>query len=96
MNDVISIVQPLLIGLAVGFAFFGGLWLTVRHLETMNNPGLVIFLSSFLRIALAMTAFYFVSRGGLSVIAWCIAGFLTARFLFIKEVRNRESSSTSQ
>lgn len=91
MNSALSLLAPFAVGLVVGLAFFGGLWLTVRRLDRMKNPGPVIFLSSILRIALAMAAILWVSRDGLPAIGSCLAGFLLARFFLIKKVRKSGS-----
>jgi F1F0 ATPase subunit 2 len=88
MNDVLPMALSLAGGFGTGVVFFGGLWLTVRRLDKMKHPAVVIFLSSIGRVALALVAFWWLSRGGLLPLAIALAGFLAARFVLIKKVRN--------
>ncbi len=88
MSELLSMAFSLVGGFAAGLVFFGGLWLTVRNLGTMKHPALVVFLSFFMRIALALGLIWWLSRGDIIHLALCLAGFLAARFVLIKAVRS--------
>ena len=47
-----------LAGALLGLVFFGGLWLTVRHLPRSRRPALLMLTSLLLRFTLVLAAFY--------------------------------------
>jgi F1F0 ATPase subunit 2 len=87
MNDFLSLAISLAGGFGAGVVFFGGLWLTVRRLDGLRNPAVVVLLSSVARLAFVLAAFWWLSRGGLAQLAVCLTGFLIARFVLIRTVR---------
>ena len=86
MSELPSLPLPLAGGFAAGILFFGGLWLTVRRIDRMKNPAIIISLSSILRTAPVLAAFWWLGRGGLLPLLSCLAGFLAARFLIVRKV----------
>lgn len=68
-------------GLCAGLLFYGGLWLTVKHIIRARLPLPAAMVSLFVRLAGAAAVFYFLARGGRwdRVIAG-LAGFTAARF----------------
>lgn len=87
MNDIFSMAGSLAAGFGAGVLFFGGLWLTVRHLDTMRHPALVILLSFVTRLVLALGVIWWFCRDGFLQLALCMAGFLVARFVLIRSVQ---------
>lgn len=77
------IIFALIAGLLLGTLFFGGLFLTVKKMTTVKNPGLLFLSSMFLRVAIALTGFYFVSVGNWQRLLICLLGFIVARFIVI-------------
>lgn len=70
-------------GVVLGIVFFGGLWLTVKKTLGKSYAALWIPLSSFLRIAITLTGFYFVAGGNLQRLLICVAAFVATRFLVV-------------
>ena len=73
----------LISGFGLGIVFFGGLWLTVKKTIGKTYAGLWIAASSFIRIAIALTGFYFISQGDLTRLLICVAAFIATRFLVL-------------
>lgn len=74
----------LISGLILGIIFFGGLWLTVKKTLGRTYAGLWIAGSSFVRIGITLTGFYFVSQGDLTRLLICVATFIATRFLIVR------------
>lgn len=45
MNNLLFLPMSVCLGVALGFLYFGGLWLTVRRLPRAENPALLTLLS---------------------------------------------------
>ena len=50
-------------GLVLGAAYMAALWFTVRRISTVRQPGLWLFVSAVVRVALLLAGFYWVSQG---------------------------------
>ncbi len=74
-----SVIAYLLAGGALGTMFFGGLWWTVRSALASANPALWLVISSVLRIAALLAAFYLISRIEWWGLIAALAGFLLVR-----------------
>lgn len=74
-------------GGAFGAAYFGGLWLTVRSLSTMDQPALWLMVSFVCRVSIVLTGFYYVMGGRWEQLLACMAGFLIARTVLIRRLR---------
>jgi F1F0 ATPase subunit 2 len=79
MNDALILAGDLLAGILLGTFFFGGLWWTIRKGSPSEWSGLWFSASLMLRMAVAVTGFYFVSHGEWRKLVACLAGFLLAR-----------------
>lgn len=75
-------------GFALGAIYFGGLWLTVRSVPTMRQPALWLMLSFVLRMSVVLTGIYFVMGGRWERLVACMVGFLLARTLLIRRLRD--------
>ncbi len=84
MAETASFLLALLLGLALGIIFFGGLWWTVR--KGLPSPQAALWFSGslLLRTGVAVTGFYFVSRGEWPKLLACLLGFLLARVSIIR------------
>ena len=81
MNEILHITLALIVGLALGIFFFGGLWLTVKKAVNAKTPALLFLVSSFVRVAVTLIGFYFIANGDLKSLLICLFGFLIARFM---------------
>ncbi len=76
-----GLILSLIVGLALGLFFFGGLWWTVRKAINSNNPALWFFGSVMLRMAVVISGFYLVMAGDWRRLCIALAGFIIARML---------------
>jgi F1F0 ATPase subunit 2 len=84
---VFTLILALLAGTALGASFFGGLWWTVRHGASADNPALWFGLSLLTRTALVLAGFYLVGGAQWPRMLACLAGFFAARLLVLRWTR---------
>ncbi len=77
--DVSSLAPAFAAGLALGAAYAGLLWLSVRRFVHARGAGLGLVAGSAMRIALVLGGFYLVIDGRWERLAACFAGFLLVR-----------------
>jgi F1F0 ATPase subunit 2 len=75
----------LLIGLGLGLASFGGLWLTVRGLPT-GKAGIWLAVSAVVRLGLVGVTFYGLSREGPGLVLAGLAGLWLGRWWVVRQV----------
>ena len=68
-----------LAGLALGLAYFGGLWWTVRRVSTWRRPERALLASFVVRAMLVLPAFVALALQGPGPLLAALAGFLLAR-----------------
>lgn len=68
-----------IVGAAIGVIYFAGLWETVRKLADAEKPVRRVAVSYALRMALALSGFYFVMQGEWERLAAAMVGFLLMR-----------------
>jgi len=76
------------IGGLLGAFYFGGLWLTVRRVSTSRQPAMLIVASFLVRAGIVLSGFYLVTAGRWERWVACLAGFLFARSLSIRQLRD--------
>ena len=91
MNGAMLIVA-LVVGMALGAFYFGGLWITVRRIPTMPMPAIWLALSFAVRTAAVLSGFYVVADGNWERLVISVAGFLIARMLVIRNLRQAGAS----
>lgn len=84
MSEWLILFLVLVAGAGVGVFYYGGLWLTVRHLPGMPRPGLVLLGSFAGRTLLAILAFLGITGGQWLRLVVCLAGFIVARFVVVR------------
>jgi F1F0 ATPase subunit 2 len=72
-----------LLGIALGAGYFGGLWWTLSRLSRWRRPGVVLLLSFAARGAVVVAAFVLLARTGPAALALAFAGFLVARVVLV-------------
>ena len=83
MNESLMLILSLASGIISGLFYFGGLWLTLKHLSNSKQPALLS-LSSFLgRSAICLYGFYLISSKGLEAMAFSLAGFILSKLVLI-------------
>lgn len=71
------------LGALAGTLYFGGLWLTVRHISAARRPRLRLALSFILRMGALLTVFYNLANQGMGAMIAAMAGVLAARQLWL-------------
>lgn len=83
--------QAFLIGIAMGFIFFGGLYFTVQRIATLKHPEFFMLLSLLIRLGILLGGFFVIKDGGIKNLLTAMAGVLVARFILIKKLGNTDS-----
>ncbi len=86
MIDPSILALGLVFGAVLGIFYFGGLWLTLRHLPGSRQPALLAFCSFLGRSLACLLGFYLVSGSGLEVLILGIMGFILAKVLLISRL----------
>ncbi|WP_218509128.1 ATP synthase subunit I [Variovorax sp. dw_308] len=79
MREALFLSLSFIAGAVLGAIFFGGLCWTVYRATTARQPGLWIFTSLLLRMALTLTGFYVAGAGHWERLLACLLGFVIAR-----------------
>ncbi|WP_185958340.1 ATP synthase subunit I [Fodinibius sediminis] len=66
-------------GMALGFFYFGGLWLTIRKVTKQGYPPLLVLISFLIRMALVMGVFYVLLTQHWAYMITALASFLIIR-----------------
>ena len=88
MSDVAGRLLALLLGVALGALFFGGLWWTVRRGVSMKQPALWFLGSLVLRVAAVAFGFYLFAGAHADRLLLCLLGFFAARAVSVFWVRS--------
>jgi F1F0 ATPase subunit 2 len=84
MNELINLALGLVWGAVLGVFYFGGLWLTIRHLPQSQQPSLLT-LGSFLgRSAVCLFGFYLAVGNSLEVLIFSLAGFVLTKMALVR------------
>jgi F1F0 ATPase subunit 2 len=83
MNDSLMLIFSLASGILFGFFYFGGLWLTLKHLPNSKQPALLTVGSFFGRSAVCLFGLCLISSNGLEALAFSLAGFVLSKFVLI-------------
>jgi F1F0 ATPase subunit 2 len=87
MENIAQTVICLAAGVALGLLFYGGLWITVRELQTSRHPVILTFGSLWLRIALVLAGLLFVLHGRWENALAYLIGLVASRFAISRFVR---------
>lgn len=78
---------PAAAGLAVGWAYFGGLWLTLQRLGDYDNPHRTALAGFALRTAAALGVLWMVCGEHPAAWAATMPGFLLARIFWCRKIK---------
>lgn len=82
-------------GTAIGLAYFGLLWLTVRRIPSARHPGRLVLVSLALRLALALALFYLVMAGRWERMLAALVGFLLMRQILMRRLGPRRQPDST-
>jgi F1F0 ATPase subunit 2 len=89
MNSLFFIPITFLLGILLGNLYFRGLWMTVQKISTVPNPILLTFSSFLVRLAIAISGFYFVlmiaQEYAIFHLTICLLAFMGIRNYLIKK-----------
>jgi len=80
----IQIALAVITGGILGAFYYGGLWWTVRRVETSKNPGLLFAMSFILRTFIVIGGFWLVTQGNWLLILVCLAAFIGVRMILTR------------
>lgn len=83
MNEITTIISSFMSGILLGFFYFGGLYLTLKHLCNSSQVALLTVSSFMVRSAVCLVGFYIVSGKGLEALVFCLAGFVLSKIALI-------------
>jgi F1F0 ATPase subunit 2 len=84
---ILGVILSLAAGGAVGFVFFGGLWLTVKTMRGAKNPAALMFFSLVVRMVIFVAAFYVIAKWGNWVyLVIALASAIVVRIVMIRTV----------
>ena len=87
MMGILHFGGSLVIGLALGFLFFSGLWKTLQHLPVTRNPSILIMGSAIIRIGVVILGFFFlVMEGHWDRLMVGLLGFLVMRTFLVRRL----------
>ena len=87
---IIEILIAFCVGIALGWFFVGGLWMTVRKLPTAESPMLLSMSSLLLRLAVTLIGFWLVGRGSWRRLVAALIGFVLIKFLLVSRLGKDE------
>lgn len=92
-DAVMAVGLGALAGVAIGAAFFAGLWLTVRGVAEQGRPRSLLLVSFAVRAAVAVGVLALLARQGPLPLLGALGGFLLARVLVTRLVSGRAERS---
>jgi F1F0 ATPase subunit 2 len=81
MNELIVLTLPMIFGIVLGVFYFGGLWLTLRHLSGSQQPALLAMGSFLGRSIVCVFGFYLIASDGWEGLVFSLAGFILAKLV---------------
>lgn len=95
MNEFLVLTLRLILGIVLGVFYFGGLWLTLRHLSGSQQPALLA-LGSFLgRSIVCLFGFYLIAINGWDGLVLSLAGFIIAKLALTHRLGHHENMEAS-
>ena len=70
-----------LVGAALGGVYFGGLYFSIRKMNEVKHPALLMVVSFFLRMGVLVAVFYFVAKRGYKDMLFTLIGVIIVRFI---------------
>ena len=84
MNEALQLASSASSGIALGMAYFAGLWWTIRRGLASPVPGLWFFGSFWIRMLLVLAGFYVTAQGDWRRLACTVSGLLAARTVLLR------------
>jgi F1F0 ATPase subunit 2 len=83
-------------GTALGFTYFLGLWITIRHIGLFKRPRLLSFATTLVRLGIPIFIFILLAQTERwDWILSCLAGFMLVRVLMVRRLDRVLSGTVS-
>ena len=79
-----QLVMAVVAGLLLGTFYYGGLWWTVRQVQSAQRPGLLFTASFITRTLVVIGGFFLVTRGDGLLILVCLVAFIGVRMVLTR------------
>lgn len=73
-------------GVALGFFYFGGLWLTVKRVPASSKPKTLLFWSAVLRLTPTLVALFVALKANPGIFLVMLPGFFGVRYFMTRRV----------
>ncbi|MHA3771454.1 N-ATPase subunit AtpR [Verrucomicrobiota bacterium sgz303538] len=93
MSDVLPLLFAFTVSIALGLAFFGGLWWTVLRVASGRGAAWLLPLSALVRTVVLLAGFWLISQGQAARLVACVGGWLLARWFMIRRFGPRTDAS---
>ena len=88
----ISWIFIFLAGGLLGLFYFGGLLLTIRKMTQWKQPALLMILSLFVRVAIVISGFYWLTEGQWRELLVAFFGFIVIRMIMVRRFGPMQSA----
>ncbi|MGR8930961.1 MAG: N-ATPase subunit AtpR [Gammaproteobacteria bacterium] len=78
-------------GIMLGWAYYGGLWLTLRSIIHWRHPAFAMLASLMIRVAFVAIGLYVVADGRWQSYLAAVPGLLTARWWWIRRIQIKQA-----
>jgi F1F0 ATPase subunit 2 len=89
MSDLVVLALAISWGICLGLFYFGGLWLTLKHIPAWGQPSILALGSFLVRSAVCITVFYIISSSGLEALICSLVGFMILKVALISRLAFR-------
>ena len=93
MPEFIYGIIAVLVGLLLGAIFFGGLWWTVRKLQTTRHPALLFLGSLIVRMAVVLLGIYAIGAGHWERMVAALVGIVIGRFIILRVTHSLDAAA---
>ena len=91
ISDIYFLIIAMLVGIGMGIFYFGGLWLTVKHIANAQGKIFLVMGSFLARNAFCAVILWLLARGGhWQRVLVCLLGFVIARTFLVRRLRISE------
>lgn len=90
MIEFLVFAPKLIFGIILGVFYFGGLWLTLRHLSGSRQPALFALVSFLGRSAVCISGFYLIAKNSWYGLVFSLAGFILAKLALTYRLGHQE------
>lgn len=94
--DILIYIISFIVGLILGFFYFGSLWFTLLYLSKTQSPALVVVGSFFIRTAITLFGFYLIMGGHWERLLIALGGFILTRIFLTRRLRARERTPVAK